>query len=95
MHCTRTQLLLLMIAGLLLWELQFITMRVSFEIQGVFVNDKDKYDSLRHHIYANITPDKAWKEFLEKVVLVKVDAGNSKPKPETLFDMNTKKTIGH
>lgn len=63
---------------------------VSIEIQGVFKDDKDKFDANRHHIYPNVTPGKPWKENLNNAKLEKVAAEENKPKPATLFDFKSK-----
>jgi hypothetical protein len=63
---------------------------VSTEISGVFINDKDKFDTARHLVYPNLKPGKAWKESLSNAKLERVTSEENKPRPETIIDMKSK-----
>ncbi len=63
---------------------------VGIDMQGVFINEDDKYDVNRHTIYANLSAGKPWKENLVKVSFEKVTADENKPKLLSIFDIKSK-----
>ncbi|MBN1250914.1 MAG: DUF4469 domain-containing protein [Bacteroidales bacterium] len=63
---------------------------VGIDMQGVFINENDRYDSNRHSVYANLSAGKPWKENLAKATFEKVTTDENKPKLNNIFDIKSK-----